>query len=424
MQAAETFIDVPDGVMIAFYPPPALARRLALPDGEPPEDLHITLALPGKLSSLTPEQRKRLPDIVRGFALISKPLEGKFSGVTEFPAHEGVKPVVLLVDVPGLPAWRQRLVEVLALNGYTVASDHGFIPHMTLKYAPEAEQVSVEAPDTALSFDRVVLMMGTEKRTYRLGGAPAVPEPFRAPVPPVVDLARANVARAVAAIARLYPENFAARRKRPEQQAVDDYEQALLAAYDDWVAAGLPQFAAAEDDDSREELLALLLLLLLARLRGRGEETLPAALGLGLGKVAGAKATPAMLAALQEAIASNGQYLETSLIPAIGAAVRGALAAGGDVAAALGGLRARVAMYANVMHALIQRVTGLAAEDKPVRWHLDHSIPLASHCDDCLSFGDADYPSFDAMLQVTGGLVPGSPELKDAGNCRCWLTEA
>jgi len=55
-------------------------------------------------------------------------------------------------------------------------------------------------------------------------------------------------------------------------------------------------------------------------------------------------------------------------------------------------------------------------EVRPVRWQLD---PLAEHCPTCARFG-GDYPSMDALLAVTRGVLPGYGTECD-GNCRCSL---
>lgn len=412
--APERFIAVPDGVMIAFYPPAALARQLAVEGGEPASELHVTLALPGKLSELTPEQQKRLLDIVRGFALLSRPLEGVFGGVTTFPAHDGVKPVVLLVDVPGLPAWRQRLVEILALNGYSVASDHGYLPHLTLQYVPADAEVAVETPTVPLRFETITLVMGEKKRTWQLGGNPEVAEPL---------------------------ESFAAKppNQSKEAAAVAAYQAALQAAYDDWAAAAWPQLVEAEDED-RDELLTALLLLLLTTLRRKGQEVLPKGLDLGLAKVSGAVTTTTMLGALGDALTANDRYLTTSLLPAIEAKLRAALLAGTEdvaekIRAALGSFAGRVGQYAGELWKVIQRVTGLAIDerknvvggpDAPSDTRLVAILdPDAKHCGDCPRFHSERgmvYASFEAYLEATGDRVPG--EFECGGNCRCRLEAA
>lgn len=411
----DTFISVPDGVMVAFYPTPALARQLAIPGGEPPEDLHITLALPGKLSSLSPELRRRLPQIMRGFGLISRPLAGKFSGVTEFPAHEGVKPVVLLVDIPGLPAWRQRLVEVLALNGYTVASDHGFVPHLTVKYAPEDETVAVDVPTMPLEFDRVCLVMGNRKKEYPLGGNPDVEEPM-------------DVFAARRLPARKQPP------ARAEVAAVNRYQATLESDYEGWADGLAAQLA--DDPDNSDEIIAAALLALLLLLRRRGQENLPQAVELALRRAGLPTATAAMLQRLAAAIARNDEYLTNSLMPAIGERLREMLASGEWALLRLEGVTAltdwvmgwlttfagRVALYAGAMHALVQETAGmaLAEQGKAIRWVRDEQ---ARHCETCLRYGDQTYPSWDDMLAYTGGAYPGY-ETDCGSNCRCEILDA
>jgi 2'-5' RNA ligase len=411
--APDHFISVPDGLMVAFYPPPPLARQLALPGGEPPEDLHITLALPGKLSSLSPEQRRRLPQIMRGFGLISRPLTGTFSGVTEFPARDGVKPVVLLVDVPGLPAWRQRLVEVLALNGYTVASDHGFVPHLTLKYAKEGETVAVDVPALPLVFDRVCLVMGERKKEYPLGGNPDVEEPM--------DVFAAGARRS------------AARKERKEVAAVNRYQATLESDYREWAddLAG----ALANDPDNADEIIAAALLALLLLLRRRGAEHLPDAVALALER-AGGTASAAILQRLADAIARNDGYLTESLLPALGERLRELLASGewalaaGDGADAvralvgtwLEALTARVGLYAGAWWTLAQEAAGLALSEQgqAIRWVRDEQ---ARHCETCLRYGEQTYASWDEMLALTGGAYPGY-ETDCGSNCRCEILAA
>lgn len=413
---AEHFIAVPDGVMIAFYPPAALARQLAIDGGEPPNELHVTLALPGKLSELTDVQRERLPDIVRGFALINRPLEGSFSGVTTFPAHDGVKPIVLLVDVPGLPAWRQRLVEILALNGYTVANDHGFTPHLTLQYAPEDAAVTLETPTAPLRFETVALVMGGKKRTFRLGGNEEVEAAL---------------------------ESFAAKptaAQRRESAAVEAYQRALESAYDDWVAAAWPQLTAAETDDDREELLAGLLLLLLTTLQRTGQTTLPTALDVGLAKVAGAAPTTTMLSTLGDALTANNTLLTTSLLPAIEKKLREALLGGKEdaedaVRQALASFTARVGQYAGELWKAIQRITGLAIDEQknviggpdaaPSTKLIAILDPDAHHCVECPKYHSERgvvYESFEAYLEATGDRVPG--EFECGSGCRCRIEAA
>ena len=406
---AESFIDVPDGTMVAFYPSAAIAKRLAIKGYEPHEDLHVTLALPGKVSEQSTEQLKRLPTIIRGFAMISRPLTGRISGVTEFPAHEGKKPIVALLDVPGLTAWRQRLIEILALNGYAAANDHGFIPHMTLAYIGPEEHLEIETPSFNIEFDQVDLNIGTKRKAYNLGGNPEVDDAL---------------------------ESFALRgagvpgRKRAEVEAVNAYQTALQREYQDWADDLARDLAEEDDDDARDEIIAAALLALLALLSRLGREKLPDAVALGSG---GTQAPGTVWARLSAAIEANDRALAESLIPAIklkldellnNPDVIQAIQFGGDAGAAAisGGLLSflgRVGMAAGAWWGLWNATVGGAAQEdgRKIYWYRDAAVK--NHCDSCLEFGEREYESYESMLLETGAapafnVICGS-------NCRCWL---
>lgn len=250
-----------------------------------------------------------------------------------------------------------------------------------------------------------------------------------------VRAARENLARVLARV-----EAFAARQPAPsrETKVTDAYARALERAYADWVAAAWPQLAETEDDSDRDELLAALLAALLVRLQRLGAEHLPGALDAGLAKVNGAVTTTAMLATVGDALTANNTYLATSLIPAIEAKLRAALLAGGENAAAvretLTSFGARVGSYAGELWKTIQRITGLAIDERgggsggPVA--ADTKLiaildPDAHHCTECPQFHSergTGYASFEAYLEATGDRVPG--EFECGANCRCRLEAA
>lgn len=403
--SAEWFAEGNDGVMIAFMLDPKTARQLAVAGGEPVRELHLTLTFMGSVNDYAPEQLARLVDVVKGFALIHPPLSGQITGPGEFAGRDGVKPVVALVDVPGLPAWRQRLVEILALNGFKVSGEHGYIPHITLMYAPEAEQVENSLTPAPITFDRITLTTGGKRRAFKLSGDEM-------------------------------SETFAVMRgagkpgaRTKEINAVNAYQRELERIYAEWADDAAEQLAEA-DEDERDDLLAALLLLLLALLRKAGREHLPEAVEMGLD---GQPYNPDVAKLLATVLEENETYLSDSFIPAVGAKVRGglldgdviaALAAGtGDVA--LGGLLAtmtgRVANYAGEWWKLYNRTTGAAAKAAGVKVtaYLD---PNARHCSDCPrhhSEAGREYASYDDYLAETGDRAPG--EFECGGGCRCWL---
>ncbi len=163
------------GVMVAFFVPPDIANQLALPDGEEASELHVTLAYLGDVEDYTPEQRQSLAGAVALWAKAHAPLSGRISGLGRFGAADTeVEPVVALVDVPGLPSWREELVHLLEMTGCALDGTHGFTPHVTLAYvAKDDETPTVDVPDVPVTFDTLWLCMGEERLSFPLAGSDA-----------------------------------------------------------------------------------------------------------------------------------------------------------------------------------------------------------------------------------------------------------
>lgn len=175
--------------MVAFYPSPGVASALALPGGELPEDLHITLAYLGN-DAVVRIQRETVEAALAPFAAVSAPVDGVVAGLGRFnagyPAGQEPWPLVALIDCPTLPEFRQRLVATLEAAGLDVADQHGFQPHLTMAYVqpqdePVAAQVLAEGIDTIpLSFGSIVLAWGDERLEFFLDGTPQ-PSPDTGP---------------------------------------------------------------------------------------------------------------------------------------------------------------------------------------------------------------------------------------------------
>ena len=168
------------GIMVAFMLKPETAKQLALPDGEPTEELHCTLAYlgdiydpveTGKLSPAETQDVLRL--ILANFAKEQSILSGTTGGIGRFinPGDE-VNPVLALVNVPGVQAFRRRLVEALDAMHYSVHDDFDFTPHITLAYIPADAPMPIDdiAP-VPLVFNELCLVIGDRRWYFPIGNA-------------------------------------------------------------------------------------------------------------------------------------------------------------------------------------------------------------------------------------------------------------
>lgn len=160
------------GMMIAFMLDPDTAEQLALPGGEPVQDLHVTLAYLGDMQDVTIDG-DMLKRELASFASEAMPLEGATGGLGRFTpsaSSDDLSPVIALVNVPGLQQWRADLVQRLEGIGVEVAKDFDFTPHITLAYIPSDADMPVETiPALPLVFDTLCLAVGDDHSFFRLG---------------------------------------------------------------------------------------------------------------------------------------------------------------------------------------------------------------------------------------------------------------
>jgi 2'-5' RNA ligase len=168
----ETVEEEHTGIMVAFFLDKKTAKTLALPDGEPSEDLHVTLAFLGDKSEYNGNFDK-LKKALADFASEANTLKGNISGLARFASSDssdGQDPVVALVNVPGLQKWRDALVQCIEGAGYHVANDFEYTPHCTLAYVNADDPMPVESvPDVPLVFDRLWLAIGDDRSSFKIG---------------------------------------------------------------------------------------------------------------------------------------------------------------------------------------------------------------------------------------------------------------
>lgn len=161
------------GAMVAFFPALADARALAIAGGEQVADLHITLAFLGDASDLSSDQQKALKETVKTYAALTpRPLSGRISGIgrlTNVPDGQPT-PVYASVDIPGLPAWREGLMNALKRAGISINEQHGFTPHITLAYIDADEPMPViSAPELEMTFSQVSIALADNRSSYPFG---------------------------------------------------------------------------------------------------------------------------------------------------------------------------------------------------------------------------------------------------------------
>ncbi len=159
--------DWTDGVMVAVYPDPEAADKVAAaiagPDQTTPRnELHVTLAYLGKVGDVGIESDdivKRVTEAVEGLPSLT----GTIGGIGMFPDSGDGAPTWAPVDVPGLSLLREQIADAL---GDMVATDHGFTPHMTLGYNIGLTDPLDEIP---VAFTDVRVVYGEQDRRIPLG---------------------------------------------------------------------------------------------------------------------------------------------------------------------------------------------------------------------------------------------------------------
>lgn len=109
------------GIMVAFTVDPASAAKLAVPGGESPESMHVTLVYLGK--EITPDKLEKLERALAGFASRYAPVSGTIAGPIRFPAcerTEGRDVCVASFENADIQEFRSALKECIEGTGFDV----------------------------------------------------------------------------------------------------------------------------------------------------------------------------------------------------------------------------------------------------------------------------------------------------------------
>ena len=164
------------GVMIAFFIPSQIAKKIALKKEDYPEDynvqdkadLHITLAYLGKAVDIE-SKKEQVIEVVKNFAKKEEKIKGNISGVGRFNVEDEPHPFYASFDSGKLPKFRERLIDALSAIGIETASNHGFTPHITILYMPKDEKMpDIQVPMVELEFDKITLAWAGKNETFNL----------------------------------------------------------------------------------------------------------------------------------------------------------------------------------------------------------------------------------------------------------------
>lgn len=165
------------GLLVSVQLDQETAARLAVPGGEPAEDLHVTLCDCQDIDDLGLAGVQRAIDVVRAVVATQPPLEGRVGGIGRFHASaqsDGEDVIYASVDVPTLSAFRERLAAALRDQAILPREDHGFVPHITLTYiAGDAPSPIEGVPDVPLRFADVTVTVGSVWYVVPFGGGDA-----------------------------------------------------------------------------------------------------------------------------------------------------------------------------------------------------------------------------------------------------------
>lgn len=156
------------GVMIALYPPPAIAQQIAAISGvqTPAEELHVTLTYMPNANLLPDVQIAGAIVAARKISMCGS-LTGHINGTGRFNAStssDGQDVIFGVVDVPKLDYLRAELMERLSECGCESSDDHGYTPHMTLAYIEPGSDSPVDAmPTIPLRFDAISIAVGGKR---------------------------------------------------------------------------------------------------------------------------------------------------------------------------------------------------------------------------------------------------------------------
>lgn len=164
------------GAMIALVPSAEHVDRIAVEDGEPAEELHLTVMYLGEAADIPEDVRAGLYSVAAAYAASTAPIEGDGFAVEAFNPHTTERETALVMGVGG-----QALADLHAgVSGrvgklMTPPDNHApWRPHVTLKYSDDLGELPGFVDRLGpVVFDRLRVAMGGDVTDYPLTGPQA-----------------------------------------------------------------------------------------------------------------------------------------------------------------------------------------------------------------------------------------------------------
>lgn len=149
--------------MIALYPTAEEAEEISFAGGNEADTMHITMVFLGKAADIDMKAVARAVGSVSGS---TAPLSGAIGGVGMFMGGEDGYPQLAIPDVVGLAKLRVDLMAALEEENVGSASEHDWVPHMTLAYVDEPGLPDLSVIGSKLTFDQISLVEADVRKDF------------------------------------------------------------------------------------------------------------------------------------------------------------------------------------------------------------------------------------------------------------------
>lgn len=161
----------PTGVMVGWFLPRYTAEMIAVPGGEPMQDLHLTLAYLGKADAMSADDSRKLVGIVGEVCNRHLQLTGTLNGFGRFTAKvdSTVEPLWVGVNLPGLLQLQADLAEAIKASGLPLSEEYDYHPHITVAYVDKDRPTpSVTVAPVGIILDALTVAVGPHRYTLDL----------------------------------------------------------------------------------------------------------------------------------------------------------------------------------------------------------------------------------------------------------------